>query len=235
MAARQMTRRCRTAAVAAAMAGCSVLAACFVLAGCRSYSPAFTATGPPATLVLDDLRPVSDPAAKTYLGTVTGTNAVIGLVLDGAHVRAYVCDGTPGRAVTLADWFTGQLHDGSLDAVSGQHRVDLLAQVGGRIATGTITLADGRVVRFTAVLSARADLAPSRAHRPAGALPRYVICREARISVLAAGYRVRVLGHASMAAPAATGLSARRDRAVTRRLHALVASASGRRHSAGRR
>jgi hypothetical protein len=102
--------------------------------------------GPPAE--------VSGPAAKTYLGAVTGTDALIGVAAEGAHVRAYLYDGTPGRAVTLADWLTGPVHGGPLDAVSGQYRVHLVVRLGGTGATGTITLADCTVFWFTAPLAA---------------------------------------------------------------------------------
>jgi hypothetical protein len=55
--------------------------------------------------------------------------------------------------VTLADWFTGQVRDGTLDAVSGQHHVQLAARLGGRAVTGSITLPGGRVFPFTAALA----------------------------------------------------------------------------------
>jgi hypothetical protein len=79
-------------------------------------------------------------AARTYLGAVPGTGALIAIVTQGTSARGYLCDGTPGRAVTLADWFTGQVRDGTLDAVSGQHHVRLAARLGGRAVTGSITL-----------------------------------------------------------------------------------------------
>lgn len=107
-----------------------------------------------ATLALVGLRPVSGPDARTYLGAVTGTGALIGVVVQGTHARAYLCDGAPGRVVTLADWFTGPVQGGMLDAVSGRHRVHLAVKLGERSATGTVTLANGPVFGFTAAVAA---------------------------------------------------------------------------------
>jgi hypothetical protein len=149
MVAQQINRwRC---AAAAALAGC------VLVAGCSAARPAAASASPPGspgTLVLGGLRPVSGPAARTYLGAVTGTDALIGVVVQGTRARAYLCDGAPGRAVTLADWFTGPVHGGTLDAVSGQHRVHFTVRLGQRTATGTVTLADGRVFGFTAAMAA---------------------------------------------------------------------------------
>jgi hypothetical protein len=70
-------------------------------------------------------------------------------VLDGGRARAYVCDGTPRRAGTLADWFGGPVRDGIFAATSGQHHVRLAARLGPRRGTGTVTLTDGRTLPFT--------------------------------------------------------------------------------------
>jgi len=104
------------------------------------------------TLAAGALRPLAGTAI--YPGTVTGAAALIGITVHGTRARAYVCDGMPGWAVTLADWFTGPVRAGTLDAVSGQHRVRLAARLGGLTASGTVTLADGQIYRFTAPLAA---------------------------------------------------------------------------------
>ena len=97
--------------------------------------------------------------ARTYLGAVPGTSALIAIVTQGTRVRGYLCDGTPGRAVTLADWFTGPVRGDTLDAVSAQHHVRLAARLGGHAVTGTITLPGGRVLPFAAALASGGDRA----------------------------------------------------------------------------
>lgn len=67
---------------------------------------------------MSDVRCVSTSATRTYLGAVRGTQALLGIVLDGARVRAYVCDGTPSRLATLAEWFVGQVRGGRVQASS---------------------------------------------------------------------------------------------------------------------
>ena len=91
--------------------------------------------------------------ARTYLGAVPGTGALIAIVTQGTRARGYLCDGIVGRAVMLADWFAGAVRGGTLDAVSGQHYVRLAAQLGAGAATGTIILPGARVFPFTAVLA----------------------------------------------------------------------------------
>jgi hypothetical protein len=150
MTTRQITTAsCRCAA--------AVLASCLLMAGCGSAgsgsglaSPAAASVSPTTPLVVGG---VLVTGARTYLGTVPGTGALIAIVTQGTRARGYLCDGIPGRAVTLADWFAGPIRGGTLDAVSSQHHVRLAARLGGRAATGTITLPGGRVVSFTAALA----------------------------------------------------------------------------------
>jgi hypothetical protein len=135
----------------AALAG---MASHVLTAGCGTSRPATAPASatPPGTLVAGALRPVAGTA--TYLGRVAGAEALIGITVHETCARAYMCDGMPGRAVTLADWFTGRVRRGTLDTVSGQHRIRLAARLGGLTAIGTLTLADGRVCEFTAPLAA---------------------------------------------------------------------------------
>jgi hypothetical protein len=150
MTVRKITRR-RYAAVAA-------LAGCLLAAGCAQArpgaGPASPASTPAPTATLAVGVPHRVPGGATYLGTITGTGALIGIAVQGTRARAYLCDGTPGRAVTLADWFSGPVRGGTLDAVSSQHRARLSARLGALVATGTITLADGRAYGFSAPLAA---------------------------------------------------------------------------------
>jgi hypothetical protein len=44
----------------------------------------------------------------SHVGRLAGTRAYVGLSLHGGTLRAYVCDGTPGRAATLTRWFGGR-------------------------------------------------------------------------------------------------------------------------------
>lgn len=90
----------------------------------------------------------STPA--TYVGHVSGSRALVGVATVGDRIRAYVCDGK-----NLSAWFNGRLANGSakLAAANGQ-RIDV--SVANRSATGKVTLAGGRVLRFAAA-PARGD------------------------------------------------------------------------------
>ena len=151
MAGRQITR-VRYAALAR-MAGHVPMAE----RGPARPATAPASAAPAGTLVAGALRAVA--GTVTYLGRAAGTEALIGITVHGRRARAFMCDGMPGRAVTLADWFTGKVCGGTLDAVSGQHRVRLAVRLGGLTAAGTITLADGLVCEFTAPLAAPGERA----------------------------------------------------------------------------
>ena len=75
----------------------ALVALVVLLVGC---SPASSAPASPTAVrapQLRDVRSISTGTTRTYLGAVSGTRALLGIVLDGAQVRAYVCDGTPSR------------------------------------------------------------------------------------------------------------------------------------------
>jgi hypothetical protein len=120
-----------------------------LLLGCGTGTTTHGASTPTSHPRLSNIRSLSTPGTTTYLGTVPGTQAFIGLVMSGQAVRAYACDGTPTRLATLADWFTGQVQRGTLAATS-QDGVQLQVQVTAQEALGTLTLADGRTLPFTA-------------------------------------------------------------------------------------
>lgn len=125
----------------------ALLALGFLLIGCGSgptSSPSATASSTPT---VSDIRVVSTAATKTYLGVVSGTTALIGIVLNGAQARAYVCDGTPSRFATLSEWFAGQVRSGTL-AESLQDQAHLTAEIRQQSASGTLTLASGRAFTF---------------------------------------------------------------------------------------
>jgi hypothetical protein len=112
----------------AAVAG---LAGCIVMAGC---GPARPAAAPAAALAAVAPHRVTGTAA--YLGAVPGTGALIAITVQGTGARGYLCDGVPGRAVRLADWFTGPVRRATLEAVSSQHHIRLAARPGPRAAAG---------------------------------------------------------------------------------------------------
>lgn len=130
-------------------------AAIALVAGCGSVAPATPA--PPRSPALSGLHAVSAGAARTYLGTVTGAPALIGIVLERGQARAYVCDGTQQRVGTLADWFAGPVRHDQLTAVSSQHHIRLTARLTGQDATGTLALADGRILRFAIAVAPAGD------------------------------------------------------------------------------
>ncbi|HLK76657.1 MAG TPA: hypothetical protein VKU77_23825 [Streptosporangiaceae bacterium] len=156
MGTTQITLTCRFATAVAA--GCLLLAGCGS-AGSGSGPPTPTATSATPTLVAGPATPLVMggqalvTGARTYLGAVPGTRALIAIVTQGTSARGYLCDGVPGRAVTLADWFTGPVRGGILDAVSSQHHVQLAARLSRQAVTGTIMLPGSRVLPFTAALA----------------------------------------------------------------------------------
>lgn len=120
-----------------------------LLAGCGA---GFYAHGSPPTVLstptLRDLHAVSTAGTRTYLGAVSGTQILLGLVLSGTQVRAYACDGTPSRLATVAEWLTGQVNNGNVEATS-QDQARLFARLGPQSASGRLTEASGRVYAFT--------------------------------------------------------------------------------------
>ena len=121
-----------------------------LLVGCSVATSAPTASPLAAsTPQLRDVRPVSTSATRTYLGAVNGTRALLGIVLNGTQVRAYVCDGTPSRLAILAEWFTGQVKGSSVQASSQDQQAQLTAQLTDQSASGTLRLASGRVYSFS--------------------------------------------------------------------------------------
>ena len=118
----------------------------------RVGQPGRARTSPAAPLVMGEQVLVT--GARTYLGAVPGTGALIAIVTRGTRARGYLCDGIVGRAVTLADCVRRRgprRHLGT--RISGQHYVRLAAQLGAGAATGTIILPGARVFPFTAVLA----------------------------------------------------------------------------------
>jgi hypothetical protein len=105
-----------------------------------------TATNTPA---LSNVRPVSTPATRAYLGAIKGAQALLGIVLNGTWMRAYVCDGTPSYLATLAEWFSGQVKDGKVQFSSQDQQAQLTPQFSSQSANATLRLASGRVYPFS--------------------------------------------------------------------------------------
>src|SRR5262245_56291800 len=76
------------------------------------------------------------PVVGSFTGKVAGTSALVGIVGDGEHVRAYVCDGR-----RIGRWFTSSDRDGAVDLRAGGLRLQArLTAAGG---SGTLTLKNG--------------------------------------------------------------------------------------------
>ncbi len=87
-------------------------------------------------------------ASSTLIGSVAGSDAVVALVTDGAHVTFYLCGG-PTSYVDLTRWFSGSV-DGSALQASSTDQATLSGQVDGAGAHGTIVLPDGVTLAWTA-------------------------------------------------------------------------------------
>lgn len=81
----------------------------------------------------------------SFVGKVQGSEAFIAFVAKDSKVLAYLCDGSK-----LADWFR-LVHDSS-GAVEGRSSggVQLQAKIGAQEIKGTVTLADGKALEFSA-------------------------------------------------------------------------------------
>jgi hypothetical protein len=89
-------------------------------------------------------RGSGDGVARTsYVGRVSGTPVVIGVVTDGRQMLAYSCD-----SKSFGTGFAGTLHDGRATLRARDGSILALA-VRGRDAAGTLTIA-GRALRFVA-------------------------------------------------------------------------------------
>jgi hypothetical protein len=112
--------------------------------------------------------PLTTGERGTYLGRAPNQNAWIGLSSTGKHFIAFVTDGTPDRPPTFAQWFRGPLTNNTANATAttrGGH-ARLQAILTGTQALGTIVLADGRSIPFTANALATASATPTPTSTP---------------------------------------------------------------------
>src|SRR5581483_7864689 len=97
----------------------------------------------------------------TYLGKASGQDAWIGLSSTGKRFIAFVTDGSQDHSPTFAQWFRGSVNNNVADATAtakyGQDR--LQAMLNGTQATGTVTLANGKSIPFTAKAAPSASTA----------------------------------------------------------------------------
>jgi hypothetical protein len=91
------------------------------------------------------------PAVHDYGGRLSDSNAYIGLSLKHNQVIAYVCDGDSAhnRRQTIGAWFRGPAHSGAITLTS-RDGVRLSARIQPHAFTGTVTLSDGKTLRFSA-------------------------------------------------------------------------------------
>lgn len=127
----------------------SLMAAILLATGCGSGSPQATPDTTPAAVT------------RSYVGTATGTSALVAVVVDGSRVLAYACDGVPAETVgtvpTVQAWWNGTSDGRTVDVQQPAGRLRL--QLTDTDMTGTLTLADGRGLPVTGtVVSADAGL-----------------------------------------------------------------------------
>lgn len=108
-----------------------------------------TATPPPATATAPPAAPAA-LARGTLVGRVDNSEAYIGIVVTGADVMAYVCDGA-----NLAQWFTGTLQGNLIDlsAANGTRLTAEIQRPAGssemQAARGTFRGAQGQSLTFS--------------------------------------------------------------------------------------
>ncbi len=85
----------------------------------------------------------------TWIGSVDGSDALVGITSDGLEVAAYTCD-----SVKTSAWFRG-LAGGGRARLLDPHGATLDFSLGASSATGTFTGADGVRHTFTAARSTR--------------------------------------------------------------------------------
>ena len=107
-----------------------------VLTALASMSIGLTVRTSPASAATTGL-------AAVWGGTLNGTDAYLSIASNGKEILAYVCDGQ-----TLAQWFKAKRGDRGVNLTKGTLDVTakdahLVAKLGIRGGSGTVTLADG--------------------------------------------------------------------------------------------
>ena len=120
----------------------SILAACGA-STTSAPSPTATSTAPSPTAT-STTKVSGEFAAKDLT-----THTYVGLSTDGQHVIAYACDGDQEHAITFSHWFTGTVTRNRMDLTNAEG-AHLVAPLVSGVATGRVTLPDGKSFRFTA-------------------------------------------------------------------------------------
>lgn len=143
------------------------------LAGCgASHPPSGERHTQTAARLLLPATPTATSASGgqrgTYVGRAPNQHAWIGLSATGKQFTAFVTDGSPDHPPTFAQWFHGTLVNTTANASSpakkGQDRLQALLT--STQAIGTITLASGTSIPFTANALAPANATPTSSPTP---------------------------------------------------------------------
>jgi hypothetical protein len=128
-----------------------------VLAGCRGTSPSKNSTSQTTSRLTEQQSPtVAVTAApvggKVYVGQVPNQNAWIGITTDGTNSEAFVTDGSQSHPATFAQWFKGPVTNNAIDTTARNKAGNdhLQAMLTDSTASGTVTLAGGQSIAFTA-------------------------------------------------------------------------------------
>ncbi|MBI1813583.1 MAG: hypothetical protein HYR72_01250 [Deltaproteobacteria bacterium] len=106
-----------------------------LLAGCGGDDSS-NSTSTPESLRATIPQPDADPAPQaktTYVGKVSGTDALIAVVTNGHVAVAYVCDGN-----AISEWFLGT-QTGAAIQLNGEKGGQLGAQLSGDSVAGSVT------------------------------------------------------------------------------------------------
>jgi hypothetical protein len=99
----------------------------------------------------DTAGPAPAATTRSYVGSAQGTAAFVAVVVDGSRALAYVCDGVPGEPVGTAPsvqaWFNGQSDGTAVNVTQAAGQLQL--RLTDTDMTGTLTLADGRVMQVS--------------------------------------------------------------------------------------
>jgi hypothetical protein len=97
-------------------------------------------------------KPTPKPLDGTFLGKVTGTNALLAVVAapaagkqDRQAVRIYLSDGSK-----LSEWLDAAVERNSFAAASDDRDAEVKGQLNGNSVKGTIRLPGGKTVRYEA-------------------------------------------------------------------------------------
>ena len=87
-----------------------------------------------------------------YVGQMPSDNAWIGLSSSGSQIVAFITDGSQSHPPTFAQWFKGPITNSTVDTTAtGKNGSDRLqATLSGDTASGTVTMAGGKAIPFTA-------------------------------------------------------------------------------------